>query len=116
MIATPITMNVPLRTEDSGYIRVGDTKVRLEQIVHAFLNGESAEGILDTYDVLKLADIYAVIAYYLEHRAEVDAYIKQVTDDEAEILRQIEANYTVEQLAFHARLRNTRDEIQRSKP
>ena len=116
MIATPITINVPLRTEESGYIRVGGTKVRLEQIVHAFLNGESAEGILETYDVLKLADIYAVIAYYLEHRSDVEAYISQIADDEAEILRQVEANYTTEQLAFRARLRNARDEMQHSKP
>jgi lipoprotein NlpI len=25
--------------------------------------------------VLKLADVYAVIAYYLAHRAEIDAYL-----------------------------------------
>ena len=116
MIATPITIDVPLRTDDHGIIRVGGTKVRLEQIVHAFYNGESAEGILEMYDVLRLAEIYAVIAYYLEHRTEVDAYVKIVEEREAQILRELEVNASADTLAFRARLRNARDEMQRSKP
>jgi uncharacterized protein (DUF433 family) len=77
MSAAPITMDVPLRTDNQGKIRVGGTRVLLELVIHAFQQGESAEGIIDSYSTLKLADVYAVIAYYLTHRAEVDAYMAQ---------------------------------------
>ena len=66
----------PLRITDSG-IFVGKTRIRLEMIVEAFHQGETPERIVDDYDVLKLADVYAVIAYYLNHREEVDAYVKE---------------------------------------
>lgn len=113
MIATPATMDVPLRTDERGAIRVGDTRVLLQLVIYAFNQGESAESIVDSYSSLKLADVYAVIAYYLTHRAEVDAYIAQ-KDAEAERLRkEIEASYTPEQLALFARLRAIRDKQQR---
>lgn len=105
MIATPITIDVPLRTDDHGIIRVGGTKVRLEQIVYAFHDGESAEGIVDSYDVLKLADVYAVLAYYLSHRVEVDEYVRQVDETADRIQREAEANYPPDTLALLARLR-----------
>ena len=38
------------------------------------------------YDTLDLADVFAVIAYYLAHRAEVDEYLGQC-DEKAEALR-----------------------------
>jgi hypothetical protein len=38
------------------------------------------------YDTLNIADVFAVIAYYLAHRAEVDEYLR-VCDEKAEIIR-----------------------------
>ena len=38
------------------------------------------------YDTLMLADVHAAIAYYLRHRDEVSAYLKQ-RNEEAEDLR-----------------------------
>jgi hypothetical protein len=35
----------------------------------------SAEGIAEAFPALALSDVYAVIAYYLRHRSEVDAYV-----------------------------------------
>ncbi len=37
--------------------------------------GQPPEQIVQAYDVLKLADVYAVIADYLALRAEIDAYL-----------------------------------------
>lgn len=113
MIATPIAMNVPLRTDPQGKIRVGDTRVLLELVIHAFQQGESAEGIVDSYSSLKLADVYAVIAYYLTHRAEVDAYIAQVAARAEQLRKEIEASYTPDDRAFFERLRAIRDRQQR---
>jgi hypothetical protein len=45
------------------------------------------------YDTLVLADVHAVIAYYLRYRDQVRAYLKQ-REEEAEALRaKIEAEH-----------------------
>ena len=114
MIATPAAMDVPLRTDPNGKIRVGDTRVLLELVIYAFRQGETAEGIVDSYPTLKLADVYAVLAYYLTHRADVDAYVEHVAANAERIRKEVEANYTPDDLAFFARLRAIRDKQQRS--
>lgn len=83
---------VPLRVDDTGTVRIGQTRVILELVVHAFQSGATAEQIVQDYDTLPLADVYAVIGYYLRHRNEVDAYLS-TRAAEAEVLRaKIEAS------------------------
>jgi len=65
----------PLRTDDQGVIRVGGTRVTLEQIVGAFREGVTAEEIALRYETVGLADVYATIAYYLNHRESVERYL-----------------------------------------
>ncbi len=47
----------------------------LDTVVGAFNDGATAEEITSQYPSLSLADSYAVIAYYLRHRKEIDDYI-----------------------------------------
>lgn len=47
-------------------------------VVEAFGSGMSAEGIIDAFPSLALPDVYAVIAYCLRHRSEVDGYLAHV--------------------------------------
>src|SRR5271166_1941498 len=56
-------MAVPLREDEYGAIRVGNTRVLLDVVIHAFREGASAEGIVESYDALNLADVYAVISH-----------------------------------------------------
>jgi len=76
-IATPIVETVPLRLDDSGTLRVGNTRVTLDVVVGVYTRGETAEYIAENFDTLELADVHAVIAYYLRHRDEVDAYLAE---------------------------------------
>jgi uncharacterized protein (DUF433 family) len=78
---------VPLRTDEYGVIRVGDSQVVLDIVIRAFNNGADPESIVHGYPTLNLADVYAAIAYYLRHRKEVDDYL-QARQEEAERLRQ----------------------------
>lgn len=59
---------VPLRVDDRGAVRVGDTRVTLDTVVHAFLAGASPETIADQYDSLSSGDVFT-------HRARVDEYL-----------------------------------------
>jgi len=72
-IPASTTLDVPLRVDGTGTIRIGKTRVILDLVIGAFHMGQPPEQIVQAYDALKLADVYAVIAYYLAHRTEIDA-------------------------------------------
>jgi uncharacterized protein (DUF433 family) len=86
---------VPLREDEHGVIRVGNTRVVLDLVIQAFHQGATPETIVQMYSTLSLADTYAVIAYYLRHTAEVDEYLRRREEEAAELRRQIEATYDV---------------------
>lgn len=114
MIPDPLTMIIPLKMDENGAIRISDTRVTLDTVIARHHQGDSPEAIHEGFDVLPLNDIYAVIAYYLAHQDEIDAYLQR-RDEEAERIRQeVEANYTPEQKAFHERIRKTAGEKRRS--
>jgi uncharacterized protein (DUF433 family) len=86
----PLTVQsdpVPLRADENGVIRVGDSQVLLDVVIREFNNGATPEGIAQGYPTLELADVYDVIAYYLRHRIEVDEYL-QARRVQADKLRQ----------------------------
>jgi uncharacterized protein (DUF433 family) len=64
-------------TEVNGAYRVTGTRVSLDSVVYAFVNGASPESIVDSFPALTLEQVYGAIAYYLAHQAEVDAYLRQ---------------------------------------
>src|SRR5476649_401928 len=67
-------VEVPLFDDGQGGLRVTGTRILLERIVHAFEDGATAEGIVQSYDTLHLPDVYAVLTWYLRHKAEVADY------------------------------------------
>jgi uncharacterized protein (DUF433 family) len=76
----------PLQVDEGGAVRVGKSRVSLDLVVEQYENGMTPEDMVRAYDTLVLADVHAVIAYYLRHRDEVRAYLKQ-REEEAEALR-----------------------------
>ena len=66
---------LPLTVDTDNVVRVGATRVTLDTLVAAFSEGATPEEMAFQYPSLGLSDIYAVISYYLQHRAEVDAYL-----------------------------------------
>ena len=84
---------VPLKTDADDVVRVGNTRVTLDTVVAAFKDGAIAEEIVSQYPSLLLADVYAVIGYYLQHQAEVEAYLNQRQQTVAEVRKQNEARF-----------------------
>jgi len=105
MIA-PETLTVPITTDRDGVYRIGKTRVRLETVIYAFNEGATPEEIISQYPTLDLEDIYAVIAYYMKNRSEIDAYDKQRGENALEVRKQIEANPKYQ--AFRERLLSRR--------
>ena len=60
-----------------GVYTVLGSRVSLDSIVWAFISGQSAEAIAQSFPVLSLEQVYGAIAYYLAHRAEVDRYLER---------------------------------------
>jgi uncharacterized protein (DUF433 family) len=67
---------VPLR-QVSGVVFVGDSRVTLGCVVEMFDNGASPEVIVEEYDALSLADVYAVATYYLRNRETVRTFLRE---------------------------------------
>jgi uncharacterized protein (DUF433 family) len=59
----------PLRVDEDGAVRVGNTRVLFVLVARAFEDGASPEQIAQDYPSLSL-EAYGAIAYYLRHRAE----------------------------------------------
>lgn len=77
MFSPPVAVDVPLRTDEGGVIRVGQTRVTLQTVITDFHQGASPEEIVHHYPALELPDVYLVVGYYLQHREDVDAYVQQ---------------------------------------
>jgi len=84
---------IPLETDADGVVRVGGTRVTLDTIVTAFNEGATAEEIVHQYPSLHLADVYAVISYYLRRRSDVEAYLRQRQQRADEIRKQNESRF-----------------------
>src|SRR5437588_4503161 len=76
----------PLRGDEGGAVRVGTSRVSLDLVVEQYENGMTPEDLVRAYDTLNLADVHAVIAYYLRHREEVRTYLRR-REEEAKALR-----------------------------
>ena len=81
----------PLRVDQGGAVRVGNSRVSLDLVVEQYENGMTPEGMVRAYDTLVLADVYAVIAYYLRHRDAVRVYLKRREEEAAALRAKIEA-------------------------
>lgn len=92
MLSAAAVEPIPLSTDTNGVIRVAGTRVTLDTVVDTFLTGASPEEIAQDFPVLHLDDVYAVITYYLRHRAEVDTYLRGRRVRAEAIRREIEAH------------------------
>src|SRR5271166_6349892 len=70
IVATPGTCG--------GKPRISGTRIRVQDVMiwHERL-GRSAEEIVRDFPQLSVAQIYAALAYYYDHRLEIDAQIRE---------------------------------------
>ena len=86
----PLTVIVPLREEPPGVLRVGKSRVLLELVLRAFKAGATPENIVQSYDTLNLADVYAVVSRYLAAPEPFEEYLHIREEVAAEARRKIE--------------------------
>lgn len=116
MTTLETTQTLPLRAAEDGTIRVADSRVSLDSVVHHYKLGASAEQIAQKFPALDLADVYAAITYYLNHEEEVEEYLRQQESKGDEVQNRIEADphYRKASAGLRARLLARRAELKRA--
>ena len=85
---------VPIHTDADGVVRVAGTRVTLDTLVAAFDTRATAEEIAQQYPSVALADVYAVITYYLRHQSEVCAYLQKRHQQAAAVRQENERRFS----------------------
>jgi uncharacterized protein (DUF433 family) len=83
--------SIPLTRLENGIYRVTGTRIPLERIVEEYKDGATPEEIVSSFDTLRLSDVYVLIGYYLDHKEEVEQYLREEEELAAEIRQKIEA-------------------------
>jgi len=78
---------VPLVQWECGTIRVRNSRVTLDTIVHRMQVGDTVETIHDGFPTVSVSQITEILAWYFENKAEADEYLQQ-REAEAERIRQ----------------------------
>lgn len=63
--------------QHEGCYRIAGTRISLDSIVYAFLRGQTAESIAQSFPLLTLEQVYGAITFYLANRDTVDTYLAQ---------------------------------------
>lgn len=84
----------------TGYYVAGK-RVSLDSIIHAFLDGYSAEAIVESFPSVSLEEVYGAIAFYLADRPALDAYLEEGATE----FDRVREETRKKDPAFHERLR-----------
>src|SRR5260370_10356672 len=79
----------PLNQDSEGSIRLTGSRITFDTLMAAFKKGNSAEQIQDSFPSLSLTQIYGAIAWYLDHQAEAEDYLKELETDVEGIRQEI---------------------------
>ena len=83
----PLTINL------DGVVKVCGTRITLDTVITVFKQGATAEEIVYRYPSLRLGDVYASIAFYLNHQEDVEAYLQQRQQQAQEIRQMNETRF-----------------------
>jgi uncharacterized protein (DUF433 family) len=69
-------MNPPYVELNDGVYRVARTRISLDSLVYAYLNGQTAEAIAQSFPLLTLEQVYGALTFYLANRQQIDSYLQ----------------------------------------
>jgi uncharacterized protein (DUF433 family) len=64
-----------LTADDGGFIHAVGHRIGLNHVIRLYNEGYSPETLAGHFPTLSLALVHKIIAFYLENRADVDAYL-----------------------------------------
>ena len=106
----------PFRWDEAGGIRIGSSRVTLDSLLATYHNGSTPEEIAIQYSVLSLEDIYSAIAYYLNHRQEIENYLEQRNQKAQQLRQQLTQKHTLVDLRQRLLIRQLQKESEQNAP
>jgi len=97
--------------ERNGGYYVAGTRVSLDSVVYSFERGNSPEAIQKEFPLLRLPQIYGAIAFYLDHQAEVRAYL----ENEERRIQESTVPLSEANPELWSRLQRAREELSKSR-
>ena len=80
-MATAAKLVYPYIVKEEGYCggkaAIGDTRVRVNNVVFLHKQGRTAQEIMAEYPDLSLAQVHSALAYYYDHQSEIDGELAQ---------------------------------------
>ncbi|MBD2503588.1 DUF433 domain-containing protein [Anabaena azotica] len=76
MTDSPTLLEKYIEQRNQGYW-IKSSRISLDSVVYAFLNGDSPENIAQNFPLLSLEQVYGAIAFYLANKEQVDVYLKE---------------------------------------
>ena len=92
----------PIHILENGAARLIGTRMALEGVVQCWNAGQSPESLAQDFS-LDLQQVYAVIAYYLRHRAVTDAYVQKCEEEWEDLSRRMREQFQQPSLAEYQR-------------
>lgn len=99
-----------IEERNGGYYIAGSC-VSLDSIVYSFERGQSPEAIQAEFPQVRLPQIYGAIAFYLDHQAEVRAYL----ENEQRRIQEATIPLSEANPELWVRLQRAREELSRSR-
>jgi uncharacterized protein (DUF433 family) len=93
---------IPLTKTAEGVFCVGNTRVILDTVLTSYNLGATPEEVVQQFPSLALADVYAVVTYYLRHKAEVESYLAERRERSKAVREENEKRFPAE--GFRKRL------------
>ena len=81
----------PLYLDAIGRAMIVGTRVPLDTIVESFKQGNSPEKIAYQYDTVSLPKVKTLLAFYQNHKDEVEEYLKWRREERAKLRAEIES-------------------------
>lgn len=80
-----------IQCDEAGVAWVDDSNIKVAEIVESFLAYDlTAEELADAFPHLNLAQVHSALAYYYDHKTEMDAELSHRSEAAAEIRRRTE--------------------------
>ncbi|MGH2609101.1 MAG: hypothetical protein ACRDHF_08425 [Tepidiformaceae bacterium] len=105
----------PLEVRPDGRVVSSGSGVQFEYFITWYLRGDTPEQLMSALPTLSLGETHRLIAYYHQHKDEVDAWLAELDREEEEVIREWDARYPPDP-GLRARLERRMAEIRAARP
>ena len=76
-----------------GVLRVTGTRITLDSVIQAFRDGATPEEMCQDFPSLPLAQVYSLLAFYLNQQDAVDAYLAEQTQTSTIVRQELQTTH-----------------------